>query len=272
MTKIVAVTNNKGGVGKTTSALSLAAIGAREGLRVLVIDTDTNKTGSAMSRVTYDSDAETAAALFWEKPVLPSKLAKPTIFSYDAIPAGANLKAAELQLVMRAVGGKTDFRQLLENDEGLSKYDLVFIDTSAHTTSILSAVLMACTHVILPICPSKMNLHALRDFLPLLVRMNEERAMYKFPKFDVLGIVWVKVTARRSTERRAISEVAEQLKGNALFPISPIEIPDSNGVLEAEERDAPVTVARPRDTAAKKYEELYNAFFGGPAAKRAANK
>jgi chromosome partitioning protein len=275
MVQIVAVANSKGGVGKTTTAVALAALAAREGKRTLLIDMDVNQTSSMLSRAEYDNEAQTAAALFWPKPILASQLAQPTMWDYDIVPAGALLLSTEGQLAATPMG-YTKLRKLLRDDTELAtKYDLVFVDTSANTTQILMAVLTAITDVLVPVQPGELNSFALADLLPLFMKTNEMRATMKYEPFRVLGIVFVQVTARRTSEQNAMRRIREQLAEYPNYPIVPIEIPDSYAVKDAEEAHAPLPVARPSSPAALAYAELFNYLFTGKAAakrlKEAAN-
>jgi chromosome partitioning protein len=271
----VAVANSKGGVGKTTTAVALAALAAREGKRTLLIDMDVNQTSSMLSRASYENESQTAAALFWPKPVLASQLAQTTIWEYDIIPAGALLLSTEGQLAGTPMG-HTKLRKLLREDTELArKYDLVFIDTSANTTQILLSVLTAITDVLVPVQPGELNSFALADLLPLFQKSNEMRATLRYEPFRVLGIVFVQVTARRNSEQRAMARIREQVAEFPEYPIAPIEIPDASAVKDSEEAHAPLPIARPSSPASLAYAELFAYLFTGRAAakrlKEAAN-
>ena len=129
---MIAVTNPKGGTGKSTTTAALASLAARDGFRTLLIDLDPQQTVSFLSRGEWETDADTAAAMFLQSnAAMPSSLARPTSYGYDLVPAGAVLADAEDQLRLDSFGS-TRLRKLFKRDEALSRYDVVFIDTSAN--------------------------------------------------------------------------------------------------------------------------------------------
>jgi cellulose biosynthesis protein BcsQ len=76
MPKLIAVTNPKGGTGKSTTTAALASLAARDGFRTLLIDLDPQQTVSFLSRGEWETDADTAAAMFLQSnAAMPSSLA-----------------------------------------------------------------------------------------------------------------------------------------------------------------------------------------------------
>lgn len=260
MPKIIAITNSKGGTGKSTTAVSLAHLASERGYRTLLVDTDMQQTSSFLSRGQWETDAQTAAMLFSHEPTPPSALAFPTDFGYDLIPAGARLGKAEHELAQIPYG-ELQLRKLFKRDPGLEQYDLVFVDTSANKTTILNSVLLACTHIVIPMEASNVTLADLSAFIPLLEAANDNRTELGDVLLQVLGIVFVRVSERRRSEQFVMQAVADQLAELPHFPLSQIHIPDSASVEDAALMRAPVTAVRPLETVSLRYGELFDSFF-----------
>lgn len=270
MTMFVAICNSKGGTGKSTTAVSLAALAASHGYRTLLVDTDMQQSSSFLSRGQWDTDAETAAALFSREPSLASQLTRPTDFGYDLIPAGARLGKAEHELAMIPYG-ELQLRKLFKRDIALQQnYDIVFIDTSANKTTILNSVLLGVSHLIIPMEPSNVALADLSAFIPLIEAANENRAELGDVALSVLGVVFVRVSERRRSEKFVMETLATQLADLPHYPLSTIHIPDSAAVEDAALMRAPVTAVRPNELVSQRYDELFQSFFEGRLAQALA--
>jgi chromosome partitioning protein len=253
MTRIIAITNPKGGTGKSTTTAALAQLAARDGLRTLLIDLDPQQTASFLSRGTWESEAETAAAMFnADNPTAPSALAKPTIYDYELVTAGASLADAEDEL-RKDPFGPSRLRKLFKRDVALNQYDVVFIDTSANKTRMLASVLMAATHVLIPMQASNVTLKELTELLPIINTINEQRSDFGDVPLINYGILFTMVKDGTRANEAVISALTEQLHGLPGVPVSPIRIPHSIAVEDAALARAPVTIARPSESVSKRY-------------------
>jgi len=269
MPKLIAITNPKGGTGKSTTTAALAALAARDGYRTLLIDLDPQQTVSFLSRGEWETDADTAAAMFLQSnATVPSVLARPTSFGYDLVPAGAVLADAEDQLRLDPFGS-TRLRKLFKRDESLNRYDVVFIDTSANKTRMLTSTLMAATHVLIPMQASNVTMKDLSELLPIIDGINEQRGDFGEPPLVNYGILFTMVKDGTRANEAVIAALSEQLLGLPGVPVSPIRIPHSVAVEDAALARAPVTVARPGENVAKRYVQFWDSISGREAAVQA---
>ncbi len=134
----IAIANQKGGVGKTTSAVNMAAYTAIAGLRVLVVDNDPQ--GNASSALASDYDGPSIYG--GGKPLAT------TTEGLDIIAAGQDLGAQQEQLVRRADGDSVLTVKLRHLD---SQYDVVFIDCPPSLATLPRNALVAARHVVIPI-------------------------------------------------------------------------------------------------------------------------
>jgi len=265
MPKLIAITNPKGGTGKSTTTVALAALAARDGLRVLVIDLDPQEHASFLSKADGEVDhAKTAAAMFRPSDAtVPSVLARSTVYGYDLVPAGGVLGEGEDALRSDSFG-PTRLRKLFKRDEGLKHYDVVFIDTSANKTRMLISVLMAATHILIPMQAGNTTMNEFGKFIEIIDGINEQRSDFGAPPLVNYGVLFTMVKDGTRANEAVIAALAEQMRSMPGTPVSPIRIPHSVVVVESELARAPVTVARPNETVARRYAQYWES-ISGPA-------
>lgn len=179
---IIVIANQKGGVGKTTTAINLSAACANEGKRVLLIDLDPQG-NSSLSFIESDVITLGAFELFTDmEKSLDKFIYKTNIKNLDIIPAKINLAKLEAKLV-----GDFDaiFRLRDRIEEVLPKYDLIFIDTPPTLGLITVNALVASNHVLIPIQSSYFALEGTDDLLETIEKVKARPN----PELNLLGVL-----------------------------------------------------------------------------------
>lgn len=205
----IAIANQKGGVGKTTTVINLAAAMAYKGKRTLVVDLDpqANSTISFLELQeihlsAYDFLTENDVA--WEDVVRPTK-----IENLEIMPARISLAKVEGKLV-----GELDapFRLKDRLDGFRRHYDVIVIDTPPTLGLITVNALVASTHLIIPIQASYFALEGTDDLLETVQRIKARPN----PQLEVLGVL-VTLHDRRTTLSKDIFEQIQQVFGSKVF-------------------------------------------------------
>ena len=209
MTRIVAVANQKGGVGKTTTAINLSASVASRGYRVLLVDFDPQ--GNASSGVGYPRDRIELTiydALTGE--VTLADVIRPTeITTLFLAPANTELVGAEIELI------SAERRERFLADAlatVAAPYDYIVIDCPPSLGLLTLNALVAADGVIIPM---QAEYFALEGLSALTATIEKVRAAYN-PKLTIDGVVFTMYDARLSIAVQVRSEV-EKYFGKKLF-------------------------------------------------------
>lgn len=258
MLKSFAVVNQKGGVGKTTTALNLAACAALDGKRVLLVDVDPQGNATSglgiergtLERCIYDllTDEE------WKETVPDplSEIIVPTpIPGLWLVPATIELAGAELTLAA-AIAREMKLRQALE--PARHRYDLIIIDTAPSLGLLTVNSLAASDAVIIPI---QCEYYALEGLSQLMRVVKLVQGQIN-PRLQIAGVVLTMFDARTNLAREVAEEVVEHFPGRVFHSV----IPRNVRLAEAPSHGLPVLAYDKSSTGAKAYQALYEEAFG----------
>lgn len=247
-TKIVAILNQKGGVGKSTTAINLSAALGEMGKQVLMVDLDpqansTSGIGIAQNLVTksiYDVLlADDAAGMSLDQVIIPDVCP-----GVDVVPSHIDLAGAELELVSQ-FARESRLKNALWAFKG--KYDYIFIDCPPSLGLLTVNALVAANKVLTPI---QCEFYALEGVTKLLKTMNRVKNALN-SELGMLGIV-LTMTQRTKLSKDVVDEVRNHF-GNLVFDTV---IPRAVVIAEAPSYGKPITQYAPDSKGAKAYISL----------------
>ncbi|HEY8181024.1 MAG TPA: ParA family protein [Thermoanaerobaculia bacterium] len=206
---IITVANQKGGVGKTTTAINLSAAVANKGFKTLLIDLDP-QSNSTMSYVDPRSvtksmfDVMVSEELAFKDVVVPTRV--PNLF---LAPSKIALAKLESKLIGEIDG---PFRLKDKMKDTANQYDYIFIDTPPTLGMITVNALVASTHVLVPIQSSYFALEGTDDLLETIEKIKARPN----PNLQLLGVV-ITMHDKRTTLARDIHEQIGEVFGDRLF-------------------------------------------------------
>ena len=244
MAKIIAVTNQKGGVGKTTTAINLSALVAEAGKRVLLVDIDPQ--GNATSGLgKADADSNTVYEVLLGEAEAKDAIVHTDFGTLDLMPTAIELAGAEIELVS------------VPNREGLLKaaldtlrdqYDYIFVDCPPSLSLLTLNALTAADSVLIPI---QCEYYALEGVGQLVNTVKLMRKRLN-PELRVEGILLTMFDARTNLCAQVVQEVRSHFRDEAFETM----IPRNVRLSEAPSYGLPIHVYDARCTGTQAYREL----------------
>jgi chromosome partitioning protein len=198
--RVLAFVNQKGGVGKTTSTVNIAAMLAHQHLRVLIVDIDPQ--GNATSSLGIDKQSldQTLYETLVDRVDVQSVVVPTGLESVDLLPATPMLAGAEIELVdyQRREHRLADALKRVTSD-----YDIILIDSPPSLGLLTVNALTAATHVIIPVQCEYLALEGVSQVLGTidLVRRNLN------PRLDLLGVLMTMYDSRTRLSGHVVDEV-----------------------------------------------------------------
>ncbi|MDP8254483.1 MAG: AAA family ATPase [Candidatus Alcyoniella australis] len=210
MQPIIAVSNQKGGVGKTTTAVNLAAGLGRRGKRVLLLDLDPQ---GHLTHVLYhhleEDEDGIFEALMAENP-LDGVIVQTALEHIDLAPAGESLANADLNLA--PLMGRESFLKNSLDSERIKGYDLILIDTGPYLGLLNVNALVAANQVLVPVSCEVLPLLGLKYFLQTVDKIRSKLNS----ELEVLGYLLTQYD-RRETITHKVEHTIRERFGDAVF-------------------------------------------------------
>ena len=249
--KAIAIFNQKGGVGKTTTNINLAACLAIRGKKVLILDIDPQGNTTSGIGVTKKNLKNTIYNILIDKDYDPRKaIIKTSVENLDLIPASVDLAGAEVELV--SMEGRESALK-----EGLDKikdgYDYIFIDCPPSLGLLTINSLAAVDSVLVPI---QCEFYALEGVSQLVSTIELVKKSLN-PKLEIQGVILSMFDGRTNLSIQVVQEVKSYF-GNKVYSTV---IPRNVRLAEAPSYGLPITEYDPKSRGAEAYGDFADEFL-----------
>lgn len=249
MAKTIAVTNQKGGVGKTTTTVNLSALIAELGQRVLVVDLDPQgNTTSGLGMAAGDNSI--FEALLARKP-LRECIEKTDWERLSILCSDIRLAGAEVELVN---ADKREFRLKTALKTVDEDYDFIFIDCPPSLGLLTVNALSACDSVLIPI---QCEYYALEGVSSLMTTIQRVKSTVN-PHIEIEGILLTMLDGRTNLGLQVVDQVKKHFKRK----VYAVTIPRNVRLGEAPSHGEPIHIYDPKSLGATAYTALAREFLG----------
>lgn len=245
MGKIIAIANQKGGVGKTTTAINLSAALADKGKKVLVIDMDPQGNTTSGFGVEKNELDNTVYELMLEECSVHDCIIKDVYKTLSIIPSNVNLAAAEIELI------ETNSKEYIlkrEIDFIADKYDYILIDCPPSLSMLTVNAMTTAGSVLVPI---QCEFYALEGLSQLIHTINLVKKKLN-PELAMEGVVFTMYDGRNNLSREVVENVKEALEEKIFDTM----IPRNIRLAEAPSYGIPITEYDPKSAGAESYLSL----------------
>lgn len=249
MAKIVSVANQKGGVGKTTTAINLSTVLAKKGKKVLMIDADPQ--GNATSGVGINKDQQFSIYdVLIEDIEVENTLQETKINNLDVCPSNINLAGAEVQLVGME---NREYRLKEKLDKIRDKYDYIIIDCPPSLGLVTLNSFTASDSVLIPVQCEYYALEGLGQLINTieLVKKHMNKSLY------IEGALLTMYDSRTNLSNQVVKEVKKYFNDKVFKNI----IPRNVKLSEAPSYGMPITLYDAKSKGAKSYEKFTREFL-----------
>ncbi len=245
MSRILAIANQKGGVGKTTTAVNLACALAQNGQRILLVDLDPQGNATMGAGVEKRTAMPTAYQVLLEQADIPSSRLRSSKGGFDVVPANRELSGSEIDMVEIE---SREFRLKTELAKVANEYDFVLIDC-APTLNLLTVNALAAADAVL--IPMQCEYYALEGLTDLVATIKKVKQRLN-PGIEIEGLLRVMYDPRSTLAQ----QVASELKSHFGDKVFNTVIPRNVRLAEAPSHGLPGVVYDPASKGAQAYQEL----------------
>lgn len=245
MGRIIAVANQKGGVGKTTTAINLSACLAEKEKKVLTIDIDPQGNTTSGLGIEKNEVKNTVYELIIGECTVEDCIIEDIIDNLSIIPSNVNLSGAEIELI-----GIEEKEYILKRaiDEIRDNYDFIIIDCPPSLNTLTVNAMTTADTVLVPI---QCEYYALEGLTQLIHTINLVKERLN-PYLELEGVVFTMYDARTNLSLQVVENVKENLNQNIYKSI----IPRSVRLAEAPSHGMPINLYDSKSVGAEAYRNL----------------
>ncbi len=252
MGKTIAIANQKGGVGKTTTSINLSASLAAKGKKVLVIDTDPQGNTTSGFGVEKNDLDNTVYELMLSECSIKECILNDVVDGVSIIPSNVNLAAAEIELI-----GVDRKEYILKREVEWIKdnYDYIIIDCPPSLSMLTINAMTTADTVLVPI---QCEYYALEGLSQLIHTINLVKERLN-PDLDIEGVVFTMYDSRTNLSM----QVVENVKSNLSQKVFHTLIPRNIRLAEAPSYGMPINAYDPKSAGAEAYMQLAEEVING---------
>lgn len=245
MGRIIAVANQKGGVGKTTTTINLSACLAEQGQKVLVIDVDPQGNTTSGLGIDKNNTENTVYELMLGEATIDDCIYKSVMDDLDVIPSNVNLAGAEIDLI--DIDDREYILKKIVNSLK-EKYDFILLDCPPSLSMLTVNAMTAANTVLVPI---QCEYYALEGLSQLIRTINLVKQKLN-PELEIEGVVFTMYDARTNLSLQVVENVKANLKQTVYKTI----IPRNIRLAEAPSHGLPINLYDSKSAGAESYRLL----------------